>query len=402
MGQKHKKKRAGSTVANPTATCFAVNVDVSGVPAVWIFSEFETDESLDVLRDWLEPDNWPSWGGEMFKEMRPTGPVTQVGVLPGVRQTHANYLEVVEIGGRRLDTVLHCDLKSTPTWAAVSYDLDHSIGNMLQVDRGYLLALDVAGRRQVKALKVVGFTDTLLNTFATTVCPEWGTWVQRAVNVAAVQASGGSVDPTPGSVGDSDPDVSRPGADAGAFTGGIAEQWVSTVTDMAEFYGQYASDVGARLWSGSYGQKDAAQDGSSTVPTARTRLVARMAGRHGRHCELGGGGRPADGGRRSGPEWAHRRAHRHDRADTLPGDGGVDRRPAPHRPAETTRSPLLHSPLSTVGGTWPGSRLRERPGRHDGRAVRTLRRRPDGRVGGSRSRAALREQRVTRRPRQES
>ena len=268
MGEKQKKK-AGSTVVGPSATCFAVNVDVSGVPAVWIFSEFETDESLDVLRDWLEPDNWPSWGGEMFKEMRPTGPVTQSGVLPGVEQTHANYLEVVEIGGHRLDTILHCDLKSTPAWAAVSYDLDHSIGNMLQVDRGYLLALDVAGRRQVKALKVVGFTDTLLNTFATTVCPEWGTWVQRAVQVAAVQASGGSVDPTPGSVGDPDPEVSRPGADSGAFTGGVAEEWASTVADMAAFYGQYASDVGARLWSGSYGQRDAAQDG--------TRLFQRLA-----------------------------------------------------------------------------------------------------------------------------
>ena len=264
-----KKKKGGAPVASSSTSCIAVNVDVSGKPAVWIFSEFETDESLENLRDWLEPDNWPSWGGEMFKEMRPTGPVTEGPLHPGGKQTHANYLEVVEIGGHRLETVLHCDLKSTPAWAAMSYDLDHSIGNLLQVDRGYLMALDVAGRRQVKALKVVGFTDTLLNTFATTVCPEWGTWVQRAVNVATVRAAGGSVDPTPGSVGDPNPEASGAPADSAAFTGGVAEQWVSTVTDMAEFYGQYASDVGARLWSGKYKQQDAAEDS--------TRLFQRLA-----------------------------------------------------------------------------------------------------------------------------
>ncbi len=63
----------------------------------------------------------------------------------------------------------------------MTYDLDRSIGDMLQVDRGYLMAADVCGRRHVKALKVVGFTNTLLNTVATEVCPEWSEWVQRAV-----------------------------------------------------------------------------------------------------------------------------------------------------------------------------------------------------------------------------
>ena len=49
----------------------------------------------------------------------------------------------------------------------MSYDLDRSIGDMLKVDRGYLMASDVGGERHVKALKVVGFTNTLLNTVAT-------------------------------------------------------------------------------------------------------------------------------------------------------------------------------------------------------------------------------------------
>ena len=161
-------------------TCAAMPVDVEGKQAVWIFTEFETGESLKTLRDWLIPDHWPEWGGEMFKEMRPIGSVDLRPTPDAAQQTHSNYLEVVEIGGHRLETELRCDFKSAPTWAAMSFDLDRSIGDMLQVDRGYLMAADAGGRRHVKALKVVGFTDTLLNTVATQVCPEWSTWVQRA------------------------------------------------------------------------------------------------------------------------------------------------------------------------------------------------------------------------------
>lgn len=245
------------------SSCIAADVIVEGKPTVWIFTEFETGESLSDLSEWLKPENWPTWGGSMFKEMRPTGRVVDVPSHSGEVQSHANYLEVVEIGGQELETVLHCDIKTTGKWAAMSYDLDHSVGDMLQVDRGYLMALDVGGRRQVKALKVVGFTDTLLNTVATTVCPEWGVWVRRATSVAATQAAGGSVDPTPGAVGDPDPSLSdRDAEGAAAFTGGFAEQWVDTVTEMAQFYSEYATDVGTRLWSGRYGQTDAAHDGS--------------------------------------------------------------------------------------------------------------------------------------------
>ena len=64
---------------------------------------------------------------------------------------------------------------------------------MLQVDRGYLMAADVGGRRHVKALKVVGFTNTLLNTVATEVCPEWSEWVQSAVQMEAAKLAGGTV-----------------------------------------------------------------------------------------------------------------------------------------------------------------------------------------------------------------
>ncbi len=59
------------------------------------------------------------------------------------------------------------------------------------------------------------------------------------------------MDPKPGSVGDLDPRVSWSTEGAAAFSGGVAEQWISTVTDMVDFYAPFAADVGERFWSGS-------------------------------------------------------------------------------------------------------------------------------------------------------
>jgi hypothetical protein len=256
-----KNDADGGTVSSTEVTCAAVPVDVDGKQAVWIFTEFETGESLKTLRDWLIPDHWPKWGGEMFKEMRPLGSLALRPSRSGTKQTHSNYLEVVEIGGHRLETELRCDFKSAERWAATSYDLNRSIGDMLQVDRGYLMVADVGGRRHVKALKVVGFTNTLLNTVATDVCPEWSTWVQRATKVNAVGTAGG-ITATPGSLGDADPRLSGSTDGAAAFTGGVAQQVIETVTDMMDFYGPFVTDVGERVWSGRYGQTDVANDTS--------------------------------------------------------------------------------------------------------------------------------------------
>ena len=62
----------------PGASCITADVIVEGKPAVWIFTEFETEESPADLSEWLKPENWPTWGGSMFKEMRPTGRVVDV------------------------------------------------------------------------------------------------------------------------------------------------------------------------------------------------------------------------------------------------------------------------------------------------------------------------------------
>src|SRR5580692_1652093 len=143
--------KVGNKSAPSTAqvVCMALPVDVEGNQAVWIFTEFETQQSLDNLREWLIPDHWPDWGGSMFKEMRPIGPVDLRPTRSSAQQTHSDYLEVVEIGGHRLETELRCEIKSTKNWSAMSYDLDRSIGEQLNVDRGYLMAADVGATRLV-------------------------------------------------------------------------------------------------------------------------------------------------------------------------------------------------------------------------------------------------------------
>lgn len=258
----------GAAVTDPV--CITENVIVEGKQAVWIFSEFETDEALPQLVAWLTPDDWPKWGGGMFKEMKPVGPRTNVPTAAG-EQWHANYLEVVSLAKQELHTVLACDFQKTTSWAAMTYDLDHSVGGRLQVDRGFLSAVDRGDSRQVKALKVVGFTDTVNNALATMVCPAWSQWIQKATTNAARLVAGGRLGPTNGAVGDGASAAPSGAADeeAAAFTEGYAKQWVDEVNDMAQFYGGYATDVGSRLWSGVYKQTDAAEDS--------TRLFLRLA-----------------------------------------------------------------------------------------------------------------------------
>ncbi len=79
----------GEPLSTSQVICQATPVDVEGKQAVWIFTEFETEEPLDDLRDWLIPDHWPDWGGEMFKEMRPIGPVDLRPTRSNAQQTHA-------------------------------------------------------------------------------------------------------------------------------------------------------------------------------------------------------------------------------------------------------------------------------------------------------------------------
>ncbi len=360
----------GSTTQDQA--CTADNVVVDGHQAVWIYSEFETDRSLKDLVGWLTPDNWPSWGGNMFKEMRPVTARIDVPT-PGGRQWHANYLEVVSLAGIELNTVLRCDFKQTKTWAAMTYDLDHSISNLLQVDRGYLVAIDVGSRRLVKALKVVGFTDTLLNAQASEVCPEWGEWIRDATSDAPVIVTEASLGPVhPGAIGDEGAFSDAPKSDsATAFTEGYGEVWADAVSDMAHWYSDYATDVGRRMWSGKYGQADATPDAS--------RLFLRLARDWSRSWQAGTdyatnlaeadveptAGAPAGGGR-------DRRVH--DPGRTPPGRTGAGRRLRARPRRATSRHASRPGPAGRARDhrARRGPAERARHDEHDRPAVRPL------------------------------
>lgn len=243
------------------SVCTATNVDIEGKQAAWVFSEFQSERSVKQLTAWLEPEDWPRWGGQMFKSVQLLKR-TEVRTPDG-EQWHGKILEDVSIGGQQLQTVLQCDVKKTARWAAMSYDLDHSVGDVLQVDRGFLAAIDLGtNKRLVKALKIVGFTDTVDDALATAVCPVWTEWILDATETAAKDAGGSPVGTTHGAIGDGESDDSGAGEAAAGFTRGYAQQWTDCMSSMADFYGDYATDVGNRLWSGEYGTKDAAEDSS--------------------------------------------------------------------------------------------------------------------------------------------
>jgi hypothetical protein len=260
----------------PAATAHLItdhrDVTINGKRAAWLFSEFETDKSLTDLVRWLTPKDWPTWGGALFKEM--------VQVSPEKRgasgyEWQAKYLEVVDLPGQQLSTVLRCDFGKTDDWAAMTYDLDHSVDNRLQVDRGFLLAVEAPqGRRQVKALKVVGFTNPVQTLEVDVVGPLWTEWVRAAIEVAAEEV------PKDPSVGHHGPGGSRVTLESAPdYYKDRTNQWTDCVTDMAQFYSGYATDVGSRLYSGEYKPADAAQDSG--------RLFLRLARDWSRLCRAG-------------------------------------------------------------------------------------------------------------------
>lgn len=248
--------------AGEQGICKTQYVAVDDKQAAWIFAEFQTDRTVSQLAAWLEPDKWPDWGPQMFKKMQLLGEKEGIQSSEG-NAWQAKYMEVVSLAGRDLHTVLQCDVKTTPGWAAMTYDLEHSVGDVLNVDRGFLAAVDLGnGKRLVKALKVVGFTNTTDDILATAVCPIWTQWMYNATETSADQVTGSPSGETHGSLGDGEADDGRAGEAASGFTRGYAEQWADCVSDMAHFYGAYATDVGNRLWSGEYGTKDATEDSS--------------------------------------------------------------------------------------------------------------------------------------------
>jgi hypothetical protein len=263
--QKHVEQTIQGELASPTEDiCNIEEVVVDGHDAVWIFSEFETDETHEQLAGWVQPENWPTWGPIMFKEMSPLGEPKSVRSAAG--EQHQNYLEVVSLAGRELQTVLRCDVKEAPPhWVGMTYDLVHSVDDVLTVDRGFLLASELpSGRRIVKALKVVGFKEPASNFLATLVCPVWTDFARQATRNAATALAESSLGPVR-----TKPDDRRSGSsdqsgtnplDPRSLVSDLSGQWVQSMAGAVTSYAAQAQDVGLRLLARKYGREDAARD----------------------------------------------------------------------------------------------------------------------------------------------
>lgn len=164
--------------------CTVRTVQVGGLEAAWIYSEFVTDAPFDKVADWVDPRSWPARGPLLFKQMTVVGSPAIVDLEAPPRADdhwHAIFHEEVQLL-QRVNTLLHCDFwRQDGRAAGMTYDLALSIDNEIDVDRGFLSVVRVGQRCHVRALKIVGFTASLWDRMATLVCPFWTEWVRAAV-----------------------------------------------------------------------------------------------------------------------------------------------------------------------------------------------------------------------------
>lgn len=217
--------------------CTVRRVEVGGVTATWIFSEFETDALFEDVVGWVDPRSWPERGRLLFKSMALVGggePLT-LGP-PGDPHWHGVFLEEVQLV-QRVRTLLHCAYWQDGDRAAgMTYDLDMSLDGQIDVDRGFLLVNDVGPVRRVKALKIVGFTQDGWDDLSAHVCPFWTDWVRRAVE------GGSSSSPVqPGEA---------PGPEVGSSQSPLVDTldaWVAFLGDSARVYLELLQDMTTRV-----------------------------------------------------------------------------------------------------------------------------------------------------------
>jgi hypothetical protein len=205
--------------------CSTLRVDVNGLDATWVYSEFDTDAPFESVADWVDPRSWPKRGPMLFKGMSLVGsnePITLGGL--GSDHWHGVFHEEVQLV-RRLHTLLHCDVwRDGDVATGMTYELTLSMDREIQVDRGFLLVNELGtGMRRVQALKMVGFTEGLWNDVAELVCPAWTDWVRHAVEG--------------GSVGVTRPPSHTPG---GAGSGDAATAWRRSLDAWVDFLGDSA------------------------------------------------------------------------------------------------------------------------------------------------------------------
>jgi hypothetical protein len=235
-----------------TDVCTTRTVDVSGLRATWVYSELETDAPFERVADWVDPRSWPERGPLMFKHMAPVdgGEPVPIDSL-GTEHWHSVFHEEVQLV-RRLNTLLHCDFwRDGDTAAGMTYDLNLSLDNEIDVDRGFLLVVDEGATRRVRALKIVGFTEPVWDEVATMVCPFWTDWVRSAVE------GGTSSRPVPAA------GTNAPGTNDDSATSSTRDQlqrWIDYFAEMAGAYADLSDDITRRATAGEYGAEDLAVD----------------------------------------------------------------------------------------------------------------------------------------------
>jgi hypothetical protein len=241
--------------------CKTQNVIADGHRAVWVYGRLATQQSLDRLMEWVDPENWVKWGKPMFQEMEQLNK-TSISHPPGPVQWHAKYREKVSFAGKPLSTVLSFDFKRTLHWVGMSYDLDKSEDGDILVDRGFLLAHDYGDHRVVEALKIAGFADPSDNLLIGLACPLWTALLREAITPDDATVLPSSHRPAGTQADDSGLGLAARLFDPGPIASDIATQWGEHISDAGKFYGSFVRDVGARLWGGGYKRNNVRQDGS--------------------------------------------------------------------------------------------------------------------------------------------
>jgi hypothetical protein len=237
--------------------CTVRNVKVGGLRATWVFSEFETDAPFDRVRDWVDPRNWPDRGPLLFKRMEIVGSAGPINIHPpgdvrplGDEHWHGVFHEEVQLV-RRVNTLLHCDYWRDGTRAAgMTYELNLSLDDEIDVDRGFLLVNDAGPVRRVKALKMVGFTDDVWDDVAAMVCPFWTDWVRSAVEGGSTSTPQPPTHTPPGGAGPRRP------------LGDSFDAWGKFFGDSARAYIDLFDDVTSRISSSGYSTADLLADGT--------------------------------------------------------------------------------------------------------------------------------------------
>jgi hypothetical protein len=239
--------------------CTVRNVTAGALHATWIFSEFETDAPFDGVAAWVDPRNWPARGPLLFKRMDIVGADRPVDInRPGEvnplgdEHWHAVFHEEVQLV-KRLNTLLHCDYWRDGSRAAgMTYELNLSLDDEIDVDRGFLLVNNAGPVRRVKALKMVGFTADVWDQVAAMVCPFWTDWVRSAVEGGTT-----SVPKPPTSTPTDGSGSRRPSP-----WGDSLDAWTRFFGDSARTYLDLFDNVTSRISSSRYSTGDLLADGT--------------------------------------------------------------------------------------------------------------------------------------------